>query len=300
MLARKFKAGKVFWTVCLLILLSALAYEFVELNRKTSLPPLPSPNGNDDFVEAQKLMVGNPADFDRGSLEELRKHLAENAEVLKLVREGLAKQCRIPILFSTNHLVLRSLSDVKRVARLLQAGGRLAELEGRTNDAARVCLETIRYGEESCRGGVMMDRLVGIVCETIGVNSLQKIMGALDARTCRALSKQLQEIERRQEPVTDVLRNEAEWVRRTFPVWQRIPAMIPIESLNPTKRVQKDFVKKCNQSEVPFKLLIIDLAARAYELDRGNPPKSLNELVPDYLDTVPVDPATGLKLTHRL
>ena len=30
--ARKFNAGKAFLTVCLLILLSVLAYEFVELN----------------------------------------------------------------------------------------------------------------------------------------------------------------------------------------------------------------------------------------------------------------------------
>jgi hypothetical protein len=30
--AREFKAGKAFCTVCLLVLLSALAYEFVELN----------------------------------------------------------------------------------------------------------------------------------------------------------------------------------------------------------------------------------------------------------------------------
>src|SRR5580765_4534351 len=152
--AGEFKAG---WSVCPLILLGVLAYGVVELNRKTPLPPLPNPNGNDDFVKAQKLVLGNPADFERGSLEELRKHLAENAEALKRVREGLAKQCRIPISFSTNYLALRSLSDVKRVARLLEAEGRLAEFEGRTNDAARIYLETIRYGKESCRGGVMMD-----------------------------------------------------------------------------------------------------------------------------------------------
>jgi hypothetical protein len=171
-------------------------------------------------------------------------------------------------------------------------------LERRTNDAAGIYLETIRYGEESCRGGVMIDRLVGIACETIGVNSLQKITGTLDAATCRAMSKQLQESQRRQEAVTDVLRNEAEWMRRTFPVWQRIPSMIPIESLNPLKRVQRGFVQKCNESEIRFKRLIIDLALRAYELDRGQRPKSLNELVPDYLDAVPVDPTTGTKLTY--
>jgi hypothetical protein len=290
---RKFKAGKAFLAVCLLILFSVLAYGFVELNRKMPLPTLPSPNGNDDFVKAQKLVVGSPADFERGSLEELRKHLAENAEALKLVREGLAKQCRIPLLFSSNYPALRSSSDVGRLARLLNADGRHAELERRTNDAARIYLKTIRYGEESCRGGVMIDRLAGIACETIGVNSLEKIVGTLDAATCRAMSKQLQELERRQESVTDVLLNEAEWVRRTVPVWQRLPSMIPIESLNPVKRVQRALVQKCNQSEIRFKRLIIDLALRAYELDRGQRPKCLNELVPDYLEAVPVDPATG-------
>src|SRR5713101_441475 len=108
--ARLFTPGKAFLIVCLLILFSVLAYEFVAMNRTGALPSLPNPNGNDDFVKAQKLIVGNPADFDRASLEELRKHLAENAEVLKLVREGLTKHCRVPISYSTNHFVLRSLS----------------------------------------------------------------------------------------------------------------------------------------------------------------------------------------------
>src|SRR6266542_5852172 len=128
--ARKFKAGKAFLAVGLLILLGALAYGIIELNRKTPLPPLLSHNGQDDFVKAQRLMVGNPADFERGSLDELRNHLAENTEALKLVRAGLARPCRVPLVFSTNYLVQRSLNDVKRVARLLEAEGRLAELEG--------------------------------------------------------------------------------------------------------------------------------------------------------------------------
>ena len=70
----KFKAGKAILTVCLLVLLGALAYEFAELNRKTPLPPLPNPNGYDDFVKAQKLMI-RAYELDRGqhlkSLNEL-------------------------------------------------------------------------------------------------------------------------------------------------------------------------------------------------------------------------------------
>ena len=89
---RKFKAGKVFWTGGLLILFGVLAYAFIGLNRPIPLPPLPQPNGNVDFVKAQNLMVGNPTDAQRGSLQQLRAHVAENDEVLKLVRVGLGKQ----------------------------------------------------------------------------------------------------------------------------------------------------------------------------------------------------------------
>jgi hypothetical protein len=293
---RKFKPGAVFLAGALLVLTGVVAYEFIELNRKSPWPSLPNPNGNDDFVKAQTLLVGNPADFKRGSSEALRRRLEENAAALKLVRAGLAKQCRVPVSFSTNYLALRSLGEVKKMARLLEAEGALAELEGCTNDAARIYLETIRYGEESCRGGVMMDRLVGIACRAIGVTALQKIAGALDAGICRDSCKQLQEIERRQEAVTDVLRTESEWARRTFSLWQRVPAMIPFASLS--ARAQKDFVRKCHQSDAQLKRLIVDLAARAYELDRGQPAKNLAALVPDYLDALPLDPVTGTAMTY--
>jgi len=56
-------------------------------------------------------------------------------------------------------------------------------------------------------------------------------------------------------------------------------------------------MKKCNQFEFQLKRLLIDLAVRAHELERGRPPKSWNELVPDFLESVPVDPETGVKLT---
>ncbi len=75
--ARKFKAGTAFWTVCLLSLLGVLAYEFVELNRAGALPSPPNPNGNDDFVKAQKLIIGNPADFERGSMATKRNGCGE-------------------------------------------------------------------------------------------------------------------------------------------------------------------------------------------------------------------------------
>ena len=44
--------------------------------------------------------------------------------------------------------------------------------------------------------------------------------------------------------------------------------------------------------------LIVDLAARAYELDKGHRPVSVAELVPEYLKAVPQDPVTGTNLIY--
>jgi hypothetical protein len=43
---------------------------------------------------------------------------------------------------------------------------------------------------------------------------------------------------------------------------------------------------------------LINLAARAYELDKGKPPESLADLVPDYLKAVPQDPFTGTNMIY--
>jgi hypothetical protein len=40
------------------------------------------------------------------------------------------------------------------------------------------------------------------------------------------------------------------------------------------------------------------LALKRYGLDRGSYPASLEQLVPDYLDAVPVDPFTGRSLEY--
>src|SRR5437879_1005470 len=246
---RKFKPGKTLRITAALILLGLMVYGAIQLSRPAPPAPLPNPNGYDDLVKAQKLMVVYTGDVTRASAEQLREHLAKNVEALKLIRAGLTRQCRIPITFSTNYLFLRSLADVKKLVWLLEAQGRLAELEHRTNDAAGIYVEAIRYGQESGRGGVMIDRLVGIACEALGINRLQQAAGGLDASTCRETIKMLQEIDRTREPVADVLRMEREWIRRTYPLSKRWQEMIPIASLNPAKRAQKDFAGKCNHWE---------------------------------------------------
>jgi len=64
------------------------------------------------------------------------------------------------------------------------------------------------------------------------------------------------------------------------------------------KAVQKG-EERFNKQRMKLRQLTIDLAARAYELDKGKPPATVNDLVPDYLKTIPQDPLTGTNIVLR-
>lgn len=54
---------------------------------------------------------------------------------------------------------------------------------------------------------------------------------------------------------------------------------------------------KCNQ-DLRVSMTQVFIASKAYKLDNGTYPASLNDLVPEYLQTVPVDPFDGKKLRY--
>ena len=58
-------------------------------------------------------------------------------------------------------------------------------------------------------------------------------------------------------------------------------------------------LEEMRSRERKFKSIMIDIAARAYELEKGQRPKSVAELVPDYLKAVPKDPLTGTNMVLR-
>jgi len=292
---RKFKVMPAALAAALLAVAGLIAYEFVELNRPVPRPPLPNPNGYDDFVRAGQTLVGDPRDFGTMTREELRLLVATNAEALNLLRQGLTRRCRIALDFSTNYLGVRTpeVMTAKKLAELLVADGRMAELEHRTNDAARIYLQAIRFGNEAVRGGVMIDRLVGSACEVIGITSLQKLVNYLDARNCSATIKSLQETQDSRESLTDVLLHEREWMQRNSTLRERLQSLIPIPSLNPVKRMEQGFVTTVQSREYKLDQLMLQLASRAYEIEVGQRSKTPADLVPKYLKAMPTVPING-------
>lgn len=262
--------------------------------------PLPNPNGYDSFVQAAALVSENVGDYRDFDLVTLRELVVSNSEPLRLLRLGLKQETVVPADYSsadsTNYLqkLTIALPGFKRLAFLLAAEGRLAELEERPADAVRSYVDCIRFGNESSRGGVMIERLVGMACEAIGYQPLLNVVPRLSDAESRELIRHLEEIRSRSVPWRDVRRAERQFMRRqtSIPFASVIsyPFIVPAK----LKAEQKDLAILSKLT-----LLSVELALRAHSVEHGSPPAQLKALSPVLLKEIPRDPFSGKPLVYR-
>ena len=293
------------WLATLLVAANLVILAIVLLGgpSKPKTPPLPNPNGYDDFLKAGRMLVSSSGWASNGiSHEDLRALVAPNVPAIEWMRKGLDHQCRVPIEYSTNYASshMTDLARLKALANALKAEGQLAEMEGRTNDALRTYLEVVRFGHQVGRGGYIMDQRVAFACQSIGASALQLLVKGLDARDCRAAIQELTALEEKRETTDETMRREKDWSFHTFGLMKRISVVIQTRSLDPFtfKTINLQFGSKDENIRRQTLLVIIALATRAYELENGKPPASSADLVPAYLKTVPQDPFTGKNMIY--
>jgi hypothetical protein len=280
-----------FFAVAAVLLVVALV---LTLSRSAPAPPpMPNPNGYDDFVRASAMIPEDVGDYQKMSLHELQAVAGKNAEALKVAMVGLDRECRAPSLSLTINAALAHLSGVKRLARAMAATGRLAELEDRPGDAAAAYVAVIRLGNAVTQGGVIIDTLVGVAVQSIGTAFLARLVPKLDAKQCREAATALEACEGRREPVGKIMARERAWAIRTYGFKARIMRLMTFKVL---KQNEQKATARVQAAANSVRAVLVQLAARAYELEKGERPKSLAGLVPEYLKTIPRDPITGTNM----
>jgi len=258
-------------------------------------PPLPVPNGYDDFLRAAALIKGDvPNTLDHDGLRQL---VSSNAEPLRIIRVGLGRQCSIPTEEAVTNFTALSptFSQMRLVSLLLAAEGRLAEFEDRLADAARSDIDAIRFGNEISRGGLVVHRLMGIGCERSGATHLVKLVPRLNCEQAHPIILELEKIDQTRVNWDEVLSVEKAFTRHTL-------RGNPINHLSLWWAIQgtrKTAKEKHNSAVAHLRLIIAELALRCYQADRGRAPARLQEIVPKYLQRVPLDSFSGQPLVYR-
>ena len=189
---------------------------------------------------------------------------------------------------------------MKALTQALSAEGRLAELEHRNADAVRSYLDAMRLGHEAARGGPLIDGLVRLAIEGIASTGLQSVATNLNAAECREVIVALETIGKKEESFEDVMKNEKDWVRRSYSFYQRtVGSFARLFNVGSIKQNMQKAEQKFQIQAQKRRALLMGVAARAYELEKGQRPKTALDLVPDYLKEIPKDPIGGTNMVLK-
>jgi hypothetical protein len=270
--------------------------------RSPTRPPLPNPNGYDDFVKAGGAVLGNVDDFpdlDHASLIAL---VSTNTEPLRLLRLGLTRQCFMPtasaLTYDTGFLPRERMNGL---AQLLATEGRLREMENQLAGAAQSYVEAIRYGNEMSRGARFTSRLVGIGCEMTGYTPLAKLVPKFSPDEAGAVLTALDKLDAGRVTWAEVQQSERRLMR-----YRRGKQFSPISWVEywvgywrGTRQVMRAYATSHNIVVARERLLAAELALRCYQSAHGHPAARLDELTTNYLSHVPQDPFSGQPLIYR-
>jgi hypothetical protein len=260
---------------------------------------LPNPNGYDDLVAAGNMINTTNSPIlstlvEPSSTDQLAAEVAKFSAVYDRIRLGLSRPIRVPVWsedgkpLATRDTDFSGIQGVRGVARALSREAELAQQQGRYRDAAEISLENVRIGGLLTRETAVLHYLVGIAIEGIGDWTLYPAIAQLDADTCRELIATLVEVERNREPLADVLYRDRVWYENARG-WHGHLSTLLYEIVE-GDRTQSAMARTLARKQAITRLLIVELALRAYELEHSALPDRLDQLVTDYLAGVPVDP----------
>jgi hypothetical protein len=282
--------------VCLTIA-AAITVRNAMKSRARPPQPLPTPNGYDDLIRAGTFVTGavpNQGQFKTAKVEELKSWVAANAEALKITREGLARPARVVVVYQQDLTpMLDHSSNCRQLSRLLSAEAEIAIREGRPVDAGHSLLDGFRLGQAAGRGGLLIDRLVGIAIERVSLDGLARVHDDLPPDELRAIVAALLEADAKRETFAEVINAEVYWAEQSVPYL----ILLQFRLSGMDKKLLEPAYNSASSAYQAAQTLLrreaLAMARRRYLLEKKAEPKESSELVPDYLPEIPTNPVSG-------
>ncbi len=291
------------WRVATTLLLAAVFVPAVLLWASLmwrSPPPdvhLPNPNGYDDIVAASEMIHSTnlfshsePFETLFPSRQELVDAVSAAAPALDRALVGLDRDSCVPITYGPTDRpedAFRAIWYYRNVSLALRVRVRLAELEGRYDDAATDCVNAIRLDFACPRGGLHAHE--NVWCAWWASEWLYQKREFLAAKECGEIAQQLHRLDAEREPFDDILYRDRVWHERVGG-WSGRLLQIIFELDDWLHGSDTWFRYGYRRAVACDRLLYTQLAVRAFCATERRCPTSLAALVPAYLPTVPVDP----------
>lgn len=307
-IVRRIASGSIL-VVLLGLLIVPPAYFFWMLLHPTPMPKIaaPSPNGLDDVIVAGRAFETSPilsTDVQSKTTQELAAEVAKYRDTYAQLRVGLSKEILLRTWpesdapMSAFDLSIDSLQLVRSVARGLMMEAELAQQQTRYFDAAKISLENVYLGIAIAHDGILTDYFVGEAIEAIGHDTLYKALPHLNAGESREVIAKLVDLDRRRDSYDEVSRRDRAWSDHAYG-WAGHLYLLVNDFVQP-HQVDVLAHSALHRKQAIVRLLTLESALRAYQLEHGELPEHLQELMPVYIAELPADPfdVTGKPLRY--
>ena len=164
-------------------------------------------------------------------------------------------------------------------------------------------MDNMRLAHRTAHGGLLIDWLVGVAIEGVGIHDLAPVRHQLALEQISDVRRTLLALEADREPWDVVRRRDRNWTWLACGWRGRLETTLeqPLSSWftpGPSPRSEPSYSVD-NGRRARFALLLTEFALREYILEHGRSPETLNELVPRYVPAVPSDPFSDRPLVYR-
>ena len=178
------------------------------------------------------------------------------------------------------------------------AEGNLALRQGRIDDALMSYRDIFHLARCSGRGGLPLDARLVAEFEDKAIGRVHANCQSMNRKQCLSWIEVLSRQESALESTDILMRRRYAWVDRVVR-WQDRLLLWYTNRIGLSKlELDLDIYERLRPTQ--FRLLATELAARAFHLDHGRYPESLEELVPELLAIVPRDPFGSSNLVYRV
>jgi hypothetical protein len=188
------------------------------------------------------------------------------------------------------------------LGRALQAESKAAAADQNFRRAADFAQADLRLGITLCRGGLLVDLLVGhAILHSTAASTLASFRDRLDPETCQALIANLRRLESEFEPLDIIIERDVAFCQRALGWTNHLEQIIARLLHGPPRNwpnYQSYFAVQSRALAIN-RLLQVDFALRLYHAEHQRFPRSLSELVPTCLPALPLDPFTEHPLIYR-
>lgn len=199
---------KLFFGLGSLVIVFGVVFVFaITAEPKNPNGPTPVPNAFNTVRRASELMTPVPLDFDTSQdLEALNRYLGSNAQTLALSEKAADQESLCPLdEFGSMEELIESANAVRGLSRVMFVKARVAELEGRSTDAADVLAEMMMVGRRSSRGGLLIQYQVAAAIELQATEALLQILPKLTAEQKDGFARLIESENDQEPPVKDLI-----------------------------------------------------------------------------------------------